>query len=254
MAKPTILLVAGAWHTADYFGPLIKLLEATNYPTVSLGLPSVGASPPVSDFSGDVAAIRTAASELIADDKEVVAVLHSYGGIAGTEALQGLGKAQEGKAGRVIALVYIATMLPKKGHSFETHVESVGDFAWKPAREALAVNGLIALPSDFATGMLYNDLEAEQAKHWTSLLKPQSVGVFLSPITHETYRDIPSGYLLTTIDQAFKYEFQLKTVEGKGFSATRTLETGHSPFLSKPDEVKQFIIQATGRFETAKDV
>lgn len=53
---------------------------------------------------------------------------------------------------------------------------------------------------------------------------------------------------------AFKHEFQLKTVEGKGFSATRTLATGHSPFLSKPDEVKQFIIQATDKFEAAKDV
>lgn len=138
MAKPTILLVAGAWHTADYFGPLANLLEAADYPTVSLGLPSVGASPPGSDFREDVAAIRIAACRLIADDKEVVAVMHSYGGIAGTEALQGLGKAKEGKAGRVITLVYIATMLPSKGHSFETHLESVGDFAWKPAREALA--------------------------------------------------------------------------------------------------------------------
>lgn len=139
MAKPTILLVAGAWHTADYFGPLTKLLEAADYPTVSLGLPSVGASPPVSDFSSDVTTVRIATSQLIADDKEVVVVMHSYGGIAGTEALQGLGKAQEGKVGRVIALVYIATMLPAKGHSFESHLELVGDFAWKPARETLAV-------------------------------------------------------------------------------------------------------------------
>ncbi len=35
---------------------------------------------------------------------------------------------------------------------------------------------------------------------------------FQSAITHETYRDIPSAYLLTTNDQAFRHEYQLKTV------------------------------------------
>lgn len=139
MAKPTILLIAGAWHTADCFGPLTELLEASDYPTVSLGLPSAGASPPVSDFSGDVTAIRSAASQLIAADKEVVAVMHSYGGVAGTEALQGLGKAQEGKTGRVIALVYIAAMVPMKGHSSAAHLESIGGLELKALWEALVV-------------------------------------------------------------------------------------------------------------------
>ena len=31
------------------------------------------------------------------------------------------------------------------------------------------------LPPDFAKNMFYNDLGEEQASHWTSLLKPQSV-------------------------------------------------------------------------------
>lgn len=65
---------------------------------------------------------------------------------------------------------------------------------------------------------------------------------FQSPITHETYRHIPSTYIFTTKDQAFKHEYQLKTVQRAGITVTKTLETGHSPFLSRPDEVKDFIV------------
>ncbi len=65
---------------------------------------------------------------------------------------------------------------------------------------------------------------------------------FQSPITHETYRDIPSTYVLTTKDQAFKHEYQLKTVQRAGLTVTHVMETGHSPFMSRPEEVKDIII------------
>lgn len=69
--------------------------------------------------------------------------------------------------------------------------------------------------------------------------------VYDSPLTHETYREIPSGYILTTLDQAFKHDYQLKTVEMAGFpeEKTKTLETGHIPWLTKPEEVKQFVLR-----------
>ena len=65
---------------------------------------------------------------------------------------------------------------------------------------------------------------------------------FQSPITHETYRDIPSTYILTTKDRAFPHEYQVKTVERAGLTVTKVMETGHSPFVSRPEEVKDFII------------
>ena len=142
MPKPTILLVGGAWHTADYLVPLATTLEAADHPTVMLSLPSVGASPPKSDFADDVALIRSRVTQLISEGERVLAVLHSYGGIVGTEALQGFTKASNEGTGALLGLLYIATMLPQKGDSFEAHLESVGDFAWKPAREALTVVSL----------------------------------------------------------------------------------------------------------------
>ena len=138
-----MLLVGGAWHPTDYLMPLAAMLEAAGYPAMCLSLPSVGANPPKSDFGDDVAVIRSAASQLISEKKRVLAVLHSYGGIVGTEALQGFKNTSKDGAGVLIGLLYIATMLPKKGDSFEAHLESMGDFSWKYAREALAVVSLL---------------------------------------------------------------------------------------------------------------
>ena len=138
-----MLLVGGAWHTTDYLEPLAAMLETAGYLAVRVSLPSVGANPPKSDFGDDVAVIRSAASELISEKKRVLAILHSYGGVVGTEALQGFKNTSKDGAGVLIGLLYIATMLPKKGDSFEAHLESVGDFAWKHAREALAVVSLL---------------------------------------------------------------------------------------------------------------
>ena len=139
-----MLLVGGAWHTHDYLLPLAAVLQDAGYPVVCYSLPSVGANPPKSDFGDDVAAIRSAASRLISEKKRVLAVLHSYGGIVGTEALQGFQNTSADGAGVLIGLLYIATMLPKKGDSFEAHLESVGDFSWKKARGALAVVSLLS--------------------------------------------------------------------------------------------------------------
>ena len=140
-----MLLVGGAWHTKDYLMPLAEMLEAAGHPVVCVSLPSVGANPPKPDFEDDVAVIRSAASQLIYEKKRVLAILHSYGGIVGTEALQGFKNVSTDGAGVVIGLLYIATMLPKKGDSFEAHLESVGNHSWKHARGALSVVSLLEI-------------------------------------------------------------------------------------------------------------
>ena len=136
MEKPTILIVGGAWHPAAYLNSLSKVFEEADYPTVTLGLPSVDANPPAIDFSLDIKVIHDKAHRLITENKDIIAVFHSMGGIPGTDALHGLGKKSE-SAGGVIALIYIASMLPRKGFSFETHLDAIGDESWKPARQIM---------------------------------------------------------------------------------------------------------------------
>lgn len=131
MSKPTIVMVPGAWHKPVIYSGVVTALSNHGYPTVSLSLPSVGAVPPLQDFSSDVAAIRDCLTELVSDDKEVVLVVHSYTGLPGGEAPKGLGKKErevKGLKGGVIRYVVINGFATPPG--FQPAVK--GDYSQMP--------------------------------------------------------------------------------------------------------------------------
>ena len=118
--KPTIVLVAGAWHRASVYDPVKTLLETQGYPVQAVSLLSAG-GPTSTTIEDDAAHIRrTALNDLIAQGKEVVMVLHSFAGIPGGESIKGLtrkDRAAQGQAGGVIALVYLAAWVLPAGQS-----------------------------------------------------------------------------------------------------------------------------------------
>lgn len=119
MPNPTVVLVPGAWLSADIYSGVAAALSGYGYPTVSLALPSTGATPPHNDFTEDVDGIRRCLTRLVvAEQSEVVLVLHSYAGMPGSEAVKGLGKREregKGQKGGVVRLVFIQAYAMPEG-------------------------------------------------------------------------------------------------------------------------------------------
>lgn len=69
---------------------------------------------------------------------------------------------------------------------------------------------------------------------------------FLSRVTYEAYRKIPAAYLLTAKDNAIHIDIQRRMVRETGIDVVDTVETSHSPFLSQPKLVAQFIRRLAG--------
>ena len=119
MSKPTLVLVPGAWHKPEIYHSVTKNLSAHGYPTISLALPSAGATPPNLTFDEDVSAIRDCLTALVeSDEKEVILVVHSYTGMPGAEAPKGLGRKERqerGLSGGVIRLVFIMAFAMPEG-------------------------------------------------------------------------------------------------------------------------------------------
>ena len=120
-AKPTIVLISGAYHLPAYYTPLRTQLEAQGYPTLTPKLPSVGFTDDASNHSAqnDAVYIRNEVLlPLLNEGKSVVVAMHSYGGLPGSAAAYGLSgyeRAREGDKGAVIALVYIAAFVVPPG-------------------------------------------------------------------------------------------------------------------------------------------
>lgn len=121
-SKSTFVLVPGAWHSPAQFSYMIAHLHEAGYPTRSLTLPSVGSQEPKKiEVTTDVAFIREKVLlPLLEDGKDVVLVMHSYGGLPGGAAAKGLSKSErgsEGQPGGVIGLVFLAAFLAREGDS-----------------------------------------------------------------------------------------------------------------------------------------
>ena len=118
--KPTILLVHGAWHGPHHLQSFVELLESSGFKVVTPDLPSVGVDPPTPDQTEDIKTIRNAIVSIIDDGSDCLVGLHSYAGVPGSSALEGLGKTQRneiGKKGGVTGLVYFPAWVMPKGKS-----------------------------------------------------------------------------------------------------------------------------------------
>jgi hypothetical protein len=114
---PTIVAVPGAWHTTASFEPVKKVLTQRGYHFVSQNAPGLY------DANGtcqdDAMSLRTKILlPLVDEGKDLVVLMHSYGGMYGSQAVQGLSKKereQAGKKGGVTALIYVSAVTPIEG-------------------------------------------------------------------------------------------------------------------------------------------
>lgn len=155
-SNPTVVLIPGAWHTPEAYEELTPFLDVAGFPHVSVSLPSVGVSPGVEDFGPDVAAVRSAVSLLADQCKDVVILMHSYGGLPGTEALKGLGKREReatGKKGGVTRLIYVAAIAPQLGESAGAVLKRLKTL------HNLRIEGVAGTPSTVSQGKLMSEVD-----------------------------------------------------------------------------------------------
>lgn len=118
--QPVFVFAPGAWHGPECFRLVQNKLHAKGYETRRVTYPSVGAEPPNKGLADDAAALRAEIQGLADQGRQVIVVVHSYGGLVGAEATPGLGFKQrkaEGKAGGVTLLVYLSAFVTPKGAS-----------------------------------------------------------------------------------------------------------------------------------------
>lgn len=124
--NPTIVFAPGAWHTAGCFDVVRESLRSRGWSTEAVNNPSVGAEPPTKGLADDAERLRETLHRIAEEGKEIVLVVHSYGGLVGANAVEGLGykqRQQQGKVGGVVMFVYLAAFVMPLGKNIK---EAVG--------------------------------------------------------------------------------------------------------------------------------
>jgi pimeloyl-ACP methyl ester carboxylesterase len=222
-ARPTIVLVHGAWHGPWCWDHLQVALHTSGWETTTPHLPSVPMSEtrPTAGLYDDVATLLEHVERI---DGPVALVAHSYAGMPATQ-VAAL------RPDKISELIYIAAYLPHTGDSlFGLHGMTIPE----------DVSAMVAVP-DNPIAMFYADVDPATASAAAARLKPQSLRSWTERVEHVDVR-VPTTYLLCENDQA------LPTAMQESFAAQtdriQRLDSGHSPFLSQPKQLAARLEQA----------
>lgn len=232
---PSVVLVHGAWHGPWCWDRVRAGLDARGITCATVDLPT-GASGGRAGLADDVAAVRRTLDDLEA----VVLVGHSYGGAAVTGA---------GLHSAVRRLVYLASFPLDDGESCSAaagaEAEAAGishDGRFEPEFVMNDDGTFVPTPQSAAT-MFYNDCGADTVAWAVSQLRPQPMAALAESVGDIAWREKPSSYAICSDDNAVHPDLQR-------ILATRCTDsvewpTSHSPFLSRPELVVDYIAAAT---------
>ena len=266
MPNPTILIITGAWHVPAHYHLLVTQLEAKGYIVLCPCLPS-NSGPKIENakkqrdvktanksLDDDIAFIRDIAVGELGAGRDVLAIMHSYGGVVGTTALSELHGPVEVGYGCVRQLMYMSAFVPFSSEG----LAGVFGGVLPPWLSPNKATGNVDI--DDAKGHLYNDLSEAEGRKWERELVVHAVKCQLEAPKEkrrEAWRDIKGvGYVVCEDDEAMPMgvqEMMIGRVEkegglGKGRVRLWRLKASHSPFLSCPVRVVEAVEDACREF------
>ena len=251
-SKQTVLIIGGGWHPPKSYNKLVTSLETSGFDVHVPRHPSLnGIRPPNAGLSTDSTHIRSYVEDLLKNGREVIVLMHSYGGQVGTNSLHGLGlkdRAKSGLKGGVSNLIYMTACALSEGKAMIEMVKHHGHEELMPLAFDIAED-MSCVNRDPKTLLIGVDsgLPEQEVEDQISTLVRWNAGCMYEPLTTDraAWRDIPVTYIYTTKDMTVPIFYQTWLVEGmkkEGVQVqTATLETGHSPNLTAADEVTEIV-------------
>ena len=222
-AKPTIVLVHGAFADGSSWSKVIPILQKDGYTVIAV-------QNPLTSFPADVETTKRA---IAMQTGPVVLVGHSYGGAVITQAAAG--------NANVKALVYVAAFAPDTGEpigAFGDRYPTQLGTGFRPD----AAGFLYIDPAKFHE-LFAADVPLAETRVAAATQKPIIGSVFGVAPDQAAWKTIPSWYIVSQDDKAINPD--LERLYAKRMNAKTTeVKASHVAFLSHPDVVVRVIEQA----------
>ncbi|KAK5128691.1 hypothetical protein LTR85_000024 [Meristemomyces frigidus] len=253
--KPTIVIVHGAWHVPAHFDSLSAALQRSGYAVRAPKLPSVGIEKdPGNALTLDREAVAKAIREVTDGGEDVVLVMHSYGGIPGSEGAAIIGEErkavgsnyQDGARGSVVKLVYLSSFALDAGSSLIS--EPLAKLDTRPGLTSeISPLGIMTPNEQQAIDRIFTGTPTHLAKAAFSITDGQALSAFTEMTRYCGWRDYgyPVSYLGCKKDEALlpiMQEAFIERMKTAGLDPeTAWLDCDHSPFLHMPEDLGRAI-------------
>jgi pimeloyl-ACP methyl ester carboxylesterase len=222
-AKPTIVLVHGAFADAAGWGPVISILHRDGYEVAAV-------ENPLQSLQGDIDNTKRVLND---QTGPVVLVGHSYGGAVITGAAAGDPK--------VKALVFLSAIAPDAGEPVAAFLDKYPTDLSKAQKVDSA--GFVSIDPAKFHAVFDADQPAADAEVAAVIQKPIAGAAFSASVPVAAWKTIPSWYVVSKNDHALSPD--LERFYAKRMNAhTTELDSSHVVFLSHPKEVAKIIEEA----------
>jgi pimeloyl-ACP methyl ester carboxylesterase len=235
IGKVPVVLVHGAWQASYAWEEVKTNLTAQGYQVKVVNLKGHGDdNTPVSElsFSGYVDQVKAAIDSF---NEPVILVGHSLGGAVITQTATQV-------PAKIAKLVYVAGFIPQTGKSVLDYAGLDKASLLGPVLEFNAdqTSAGLANPDINFPKVFIQDGTDQQKQFVLDHYRAEAVIPLATPLNYTTESYTAAGrkyYVFTTEDNAISYPFQQQMAADAGITKTFTINSGHSPFISKPTEL-----------------
>src|SRR3569833_3228144 len=228
----TFILVHGSWHGAWCWYKLAPRLEKLGHTVIAPALPSLGRDrTPVNRVS--LATWRRHICEVVESASEpVVLVGHSRGGIVISEVAEHLPE-------RVRRLVYLCAFLLRDGQCL-SDVASSDESSLIPANVVMSEDKISSvIRPEALRDAFYGECSDEDYSLAKLCVQPEATLPLVTKLelTAEKFGKVPRAYIECLRDRAIPTALQRRMRASWPCQQVFALDTDHSPFFSRPDEL-----------------
>lgn len=228
----TYVLIHGAWHGGWCWHKVVPRLQKLGHRVIAPDLPGLGRDrTPVNRVS--LVLWRDFVCQLLdAQPEPVFLVGHSRAGIVLSEVAEHL-------PDRIRVLVYVAAFLLRDG-------ECVFDVADQGPQSELPPNMILSadktssiVRDDAVRKVFYGECGDEEVALARALLGPEPTLPMATPVhvTEANFGRVPRIYIECLRDRAVHPGLQKRMYTALPCTRVLSIDTDHSPFLSRPDEL-----------------
>ncbi|KAJ5305833.1 hypothetical protein PENANT_c015G02068 [Penicillium antarcticum] len=250
---PEIVLIHGAWHTPKNYTSYMTDLQKAGFTVHAPHLPSNnGIRPPTASLPEDISLVRNLVQDLVNTGTRILMVMHSYGGLVGTSAIQDLDlstRQANNQPGGVIHLLYLCAYMLSPGETMWSIVEQTGaDKLWPDLVDEHDDGTFFPLDPGI---LFFSGLEdSEFVEGVIETLVRFPIKTLKEMNTGDGWRRVPVTFVKTLRDFALQgaaQDIMLERVRGEGiFVKVVEFDTHHSPWVSMAGDVVRVAVEAAG--------